>query len=72
MAVRAARSVRELTETSSSASLIKAGAGLLSLTANNGYSGSTTVNGGTLQLGNGSNSEPGRPHRRQLRRNTRV
>ena len=48
----------QLTETGGSASLIKAGAGLLSLTANNGYSGSTTVNGGTLQIGNGGSLNP--------------
>ena len=33
--------------------MYKAGAGTLILTANNSYSGLTTVGGGTLQIGNG-------------------
>ncbi len=37
-------------------SLVKTNAGTLILLGNNGYTGSTTVNGGTLQLGNASSS----------------
>ncbi len=37
-------------------SLVKGGGGTLTLLGNNGYTGSTTVNGGTLQLGNGGTS----------------
>jgi fibronectin-binding autotransporter adhesin len=40
--------------TSSGGSLTKSGDGTLTLTGNNTYSGPTTVNGGTLQIGNGS------------------
>ena len=36
--------------------LSKAGAGTLILTGNNDYTGGTTINGGTLQLGNGGTS----------------
>jgi fibronectin-binding autotransporter adhesin len=39
-------------------SLSKSGAGLWILTGTNGYSGSTTVNGGTLQLGSDSTAAP--------------
>ena len=38
--------------TSSGGSLTKVGAGMLTLTASNSYSGATTVSGGTLDLGN--------------------
>ena len=41
---------------SGSAGLTKTGTGTLILSANNGYSGGTTVNQGTLQIGNGSNT----------------
>ena len=34
--------------------LTKSGAGTLTLTASNGYTGDTTISGGTLQVGNGS------------------
>lgn len=37
----------------SAGDIVKAGAGTLVLTANNSYSGGTTISGGTLQLGNG-------------------
>jgi fibronectin-binding autotransporter adhesin len=33
--------------------LVKQGAGIMQLATNNGYSGGTTISGGTLQLGNG-------------------
>ncbi len=39
--------------TSSGGSLVKLGTGTLTLSANNTYSGGTTVSAGTLQLGNG-------------------
>ncbi len=35
-----------------SLALTKTGSGMLTLTASNGYSGGTTINGGTLQVGN--------------------
>ncbi|WP_337263408.1 MULTISPECIES: autotransporter outer membrane beta-barrel domain-containing protein [unclassified Serratia (in: enterobacteria)] len=38
---------------SGTGSLVKSGASTLTLTGNNTYSGPTTVNGGTLQIGNG-------------------
>jgi autotransporter-associated beta strand protein len=38
-------------------SLIKIGGGVLALTGSNAYSGSTTVTGGTLQIGNGGSGE---------------
>ncbi len=38
------------------AGLVKSGSGTLTLTAANTYSGTTTVNGGTLQIGNGAAS----------------
>ena len=41
------------------ASLTKNGAGALTLLGNNSYSGTTTVNGGTLALGNGGGAPPG-------------
>lgn len=41
---------------SATASLIKTGAGTLTLNGTNTYTGSTTVNGGKLQLGGGINS----------------
>lgn len=41
---------------SSAASLIKTGAGTLTLNGTNTYTGTTTVNGGKLQLGGGINS----------------
>ncbi len=37
------------------ASLVKQGAGALTLSANHTYTGSTTISGGTLQVGNGGN-----------------
>ena len=37
---------------SSTASLTKAGSGALILTGSDGYSGGTTINSGTLQVGN--------------------
>ncbi|MGA2259547.1 MAG: autotransporter-associated beta strand repeat-containing protein, partial [Thermoguttaceae bacterium] len=37
-------------------SLVKAGTGILTLCGNNTYSGSTTISGGTLQIGNGGNT----------------
>ena len=46
--------------------LIKAGSGLLNLTASSGYTGTTTVNGGTLTL-NGAERRD-RQHQRQRRR----
>ena len=39
---------------SGSGGLVQAGPGLLTLTASNSYSGGTTVNSGTLQIGDGS------------------
>jgi fibronectin-binding autotransporter adhesin len=36
-------------------SIVKSGAGLLAFTASNTYTGATTINGGTLQLGDGVN-----------------
>lgn len=42
--------------TTGTGALTKAGNGKLTLVANNTYSGGTTVNGGTLQLGNGGAS----------------
>ncbi len=43
----------------SSSGLTMAGSGLLVLTATNNYTGLTTVSGGTLQLGNGTNGSVG-------------
>ncbi|MQT14515.1 hypothetical protein F0357_18030 [Rhizobiales bacterium Sp-1] len=41
---------------SGSGTLTKQGAGTLTLTANNTYTGTTTISAGTLQLGNGGNT----------------
>ena len=42
-----------LTNGSATVSLTKSGAGALTLLGNNSYSGTTTISGGTLQVGNG-------------------
>ncbi|MGA2258566.1 MAG: autotransporter-associated beta strand repeat-containing protein, partial [Thermoguttaceae bacterium] len=44
---------------SGSGVLIKAGSGTLTFTANNTYTGSTTISGGTLQVGNGASGSDG-------------
>ena len=44
---------------SGSGGLGKVGNGLLTVMATNGYSGGTTISGGTLQLGTGSNGQDG-------------
>ena len=41
---------------SGSGALTKSGGGILTLTGNNGYSGTTTISAGTLQVGNGGTS----------------
>ncbi len=42
---------------SGSGSLTQTGAGMLTLTANNTYTGATAISGGTLQIGNGGSGE---------------
>ena len=44
---------------SGTGNVTKAGSGALTLTASNSFSGATTVNGGTLQLGDGTNGHDG-------------
>ena len=50
-------SVTFLPAISGSGNLTQAGSGVLTLLGNNTYSGSTTVSGGTLQVGNGGGGE---------------
>ncbi len=50
-------SVTFLPAISGSGNLTQAGSGVLTLLGNNTYSGSTTVSGGTLQVGNGGSGE---------------
>ena len=56
---------------SGSGGLRQSGQGTLTLTAANTYSGPTTINGGTLQLGNGGTTRLDRRHQRRGRTTAR-